>query len=156
VNARPTNELFIAMFVAWTSAATCLATLLAAVAAFLSWQSSRANNNLAVTANAIAVAANQIAQGAGPVGHCGVVAVRGRLGSTRFAQRAYGYLENFASTRIRLRSLMIILGVVLFVIGLLAHISILTTIGIIVAVIGLVLLVMGSMGRQVGSRRHYW
>jgi uncharacterized membrane protein HdeD (DUF308 family) len=58
--------------------------------------------------------------------------------------------------RTRLRSPYDHLGVVLFVIGLLAHISILTTIGIIVAVIGLVLLVMGSMGRPVGSRRHYW
>jgi Family of unknown function (DUF6131) len=51
---------------------------------------------------------------------------------------------------------MIILGLVLFVIGLLANISILTTIGIIVAIIGLVLLVLGSVGRPVGGRRHYW
>jgi hypothetical protein len=42
------------------------------------------------------------------------------------------------------------------VIGLLAHISILTTIGIVVAAIGLVLLVLGSVGRPVGSGRHYW
>lgn len=51
---------------------------------------------------------------------------------------------------------MIILGVILLVIGLIAKISILWTIGIIILVIGLVLLLLGSMGRAVGGRRHYF
>jgi uncharacterized membrane protein HdeD (DUF308 family) len=51
---------------------------------------------------------------------------------------------------------MIILGVVLFVIGLVAKISILETLGAVIAIIGIVLFVMGSMGRAVGGRRHYW
>lgn len=51
---------------------------------------------------------------------------------------------------------MIILGLVLFVIGLIAKISILQTLGIIVAVVGVVLLVLGSTGRAVGGRRHYY
>jgi hypothetical protein len=51
---------------------------------------------------------------------------------------------------------MIILGLVLLLIGIFAKISILTTIGIIVAVIGLVLLLLGSTGRAVGGRKHYF
>ena len=51
---------------------------------------------------------------------------------------------------------MIILGVVLFVIGLLAGIAILKTLGLILLVIGVVLMVLGSTGRVVGGRRHYW
>jgi hypothetical protein len=50
----------------------------------------------------------------------------------------------------------IILGLVLLLIGLLADISILVTIGIIVGIIGLVLLLLGSTGRAVGGRRHFF
>jgi Family of unknown function (DUF6131) len=50
----------------------------------------------------------------------------------------------------------IILGLVLLVIGFIAKIAILWTIGIIVLIIGVVLLILGSMGRPVGGRRHYW
>ena len=51
---------------------------------------------------------------------------------------------------------MIILGLILLLIGLLAKISILTTIGIIVLVVGLVLLLLGSTGRAVGGRKHFF
>jgi len=51
---------------------------------------------------------------------------------------------------------MIALGVILLIVGFLIHIPILWTIGIIVLIVGLVLLVMGSMGRVVGGRRHYY
>jgi len=51
---------------------------------------------------------------------------------------------------------MIILGVVLLVIGLVASIPILETLGVVLAVVGLALFVLGSMGRPVGGRRHYW
>jgi len=51
---------------------------------------------------------------------------------------------------------MIILGLVVLVIGLIAKIPVLTTIGVIVLVIGLVLLLLGSAGRAVGGRRHYY
>ena len=51
---------------------------------------------------------------------------------------------------------MIIFGIVLLIVGFLLKISILWTIGIIVLVIGLVLLALGSMGRAVGGRRHYY
>jgi hypothetical protein len=51
---------------------------------------------------------------------------------------------------------MIILGIILLLIGLIAHIAILWTIGIIVVLVGLVLMALGSMGRAVGGRRHYY
>jgi hypothetical protein len=51
---------------------------------------------------------------------------------------------------------MIILGIVLLIAGFLLKISILWTIGIIVLVIGVILAIMGSMGRAVGGRRHYF
>ena len=51
---------------------------------------------------------------------------------------------------------MIILGIVLLLLGLLLDVSILTTIGIIVLVVGLVLLLLGSTGRAVGGRKHFF
>ncbi|WP_291378708.1 DUF6131 family protein [Demequina sp.] len=51
---------------------------------------------------------------------------------------------------------MILLGVILFVIGLLASISILQTIGIILVVVGIILAILGAAGRGIGGRRHYW
>jgi len=50
----------------------------------------------------------------------------------------------------------IILGLILLVIGFIAKISILWTIGIILLVIGAVLWVLGATGRAVGGRPHYW
>lgn len=51
---------------------------------------------------------------------------------------------------------MIILGVILLILGFVFSISILWTIGIILIVIGAVLWLLGSMGRTIGPRRHYW
>ena len=51
---------------------------------------------------------------------------------------------------------MIILGLILLIVGFLAKIAIVWTIGIVVLVIGLILLVLGAAGRGVGGRRHYW
>ncbi|ATW49612.1 DUF6131 family protein [Streptomyces xantholiticus] len=51
---------------------------------------------------------------------------------------------------------MIILGVILLVIGYVASIAILWTIGIILIVIGLILWILGAVGHAVGGRRHYW
>ncbi|MFF5712058.1 MULTISPECIES: DUF6131 family protein [Streptomyces] len=51
---------------------------------------------------------------------------------------------------------MIILGVILLVIGFVAGISILWTIGIILVVIGVILWILGAVGHAVGGRRHYW
>jgi Family of unknown function (DUF6131) len=51
---------------------------------------------------------------------------------------------------------MITLGILLLIVGFIAKIAILWTIGIVLVVIGLVLVVLGSMGRAVGGRRHYY
>jgi hypothetical protein len=51
---------------------------------------------------------------------------------------------------------MIILGLILLIIGIVASIPILWTIGLIVLVLGLILLILGLIGRGVGGRRHYW
>jgi hypothetical protein len=50
---------------------------------------------------------------------------------------------------------MLILGVILLLIGLIAHISILWTIGIILVIIGAVFWILGATGRAVAGRR-YW
>lgn len=51
---------------------------------------------------------------------------------------------------------MIVLGAILLIIGFVTGIAILWTIGIILVVIGLILALLGSAGRMVGPRRHYW
>jgi membrane protein implicated in regulation of membrane protease activity len=56
----------------------------------------------------------------------------------------------------RTEYLMIILGLILLIIGFIAKIAILWTIGIIVLVVGLILALLGTIGRGVGGRRHYW
>jgi len=51
---------------------------------------------------------------------------------------------------------MITVGLVLLLLGLLLGIPILWTLGLIALVVGLVLLLLGSTGRRVGGRAHYW
>ena len=51
---------------------------------------------------------------------------------------------------------MIIIGLILMLIGLVAAIPVLWSVGIVVAIIGLVLLVLGRTGHAVGGRHHYW
>jgi len=50
----------------------------------------------------------------------------------------------------------IILGIILLVIGFIAKISILWTIGIVILVSGAILLLLGSSGRAVGGRKHWF
>jgi hypothetical protein len=50
----------------------------------------------------------------------------------------------------------IILGLILAIAGYLFHIPILWTIGLLVLVVGIVLWALGSGGRAVGGRRHYY
>jgi hypothetical protein len=51
---------------------------------------------------------------------------------------------------------MIVLGVVLLIIGFIAKIAIIWTIGIILVVVGAVLAVVGMAGREIGGRRHWF
>ncbi|HEY3710154.1 MAG TPA: hypothetical protein VGL64_12315 [Amycolatopsis sp.] len=51
---------------------------------------------------------------------------------------------------------MIVLGIILLVIGFLAGIPVLWTLGIILAAAGAVLAVAGSTGRRIGGRAHWY
>jgi hypothetical protein len=51
---------------------------------------------------------------------------------------------------------MVTLGIILLIIGLIAKVAVLWTIGIILVVVGLVLVALGTMGRAVGGRRHFY
>ncbi|MFC9948403.1 DUF6131 family protein [Streptomyces pratensis] len=51
---------------------------------------------------------------------------------------------------------MIIIGAILLILGLVAGVGVLWTIGIILLVIGLALWLLGVVGHAVGGRRHYW
>ncbi|MGD0604114.1 MAG: hypothetical protein ABSA53_11005 [Streptosporangiaceae bacterium] len=51
---------------------------------------------------------------------------------------------------------MIILGILLLIIGFVAGIAILWTIGIVVVIIGVVLALLGMAGHAIGGRRHYF
>jgi Family of unknown function (DUF6131) len=50
----------------------------------------------------------------------------------------------------------IILGIILLIIGFVAKIAIIWTIGIVVLVLGLIAILLGSLGHAIGGRRHYW
>lgn len=51
---------------------------------------------------------------------------------------------------------LIILGVILLIIGFIAKIAIVWTIGIIAVVVGAILALLGMAGHAVGGRRHYF
>ena len=51
---------------------------------------------------------------------------------------------------------MIVLGIVLLIVGFLAKIAILWTLGIILLVVGAILAIAGATGRAIGGRTHYW
>lgn len=64
--------------------------------------------------------------------------------------------KNTVSVNRHRRPQLIIAGVVLLLLGLLLGVGILYTIGIILIIVGAVLWVVGSTGRAVGGRRHYY
>jgi hypothetical protein len=51
---------------------------------------------------------------------------------------------------------MIILGLILLIVGFIAKIPILWTIGIILIVVGAILAILGATGRAIGGRRHWY
>ncbi len=51
---------------------------------------------------------------------------------------------------------MVILGAILLLIGFVAKIAIVWTLGIIVLVVGAVLAIAGTAGREIGGRRHWY
>ena len=53
-------------------------------------------------------------------------------------------------------SAMIILGIILLLLGLLLSIPVLWVIGVVLVAVGAILWIAGSVGREVGGRRHYY
>lgn len=51
---------------------------------------------------------------------------------------------------------MIVLGVVLLVIGFVASVPIIWTLGIIAVVVGAILAIVGTGGREIAGRRHWY
>jgi len=52
--------------------------------------------------------------------------------------------------------IVIVLGIILVIVGFVAKISIVTTIGVILLIVGVVLMLLGAIGRPVGGRRTYY
>ena len=86
--------------------------------------------------------------------------IRGSPHECGFAQRAEirgCAVSSVGGVQVELRGgAVIILGIVLLVVGYLLAIPILWTLGIILVVIGVILFLLGSAGRAVGGRRHYF
>jgi hypothetical protein len=51
---------------------------------------------------------------------------------------------------------MMIFGILLFVVGILAGVAFLKTLGLILLVVGAGLFLLGRTGHAVGGRSHYW
>ena len=51
---------------------------------------------------------------------------------------------------------MIVLGILLLIIGFIAKIAVVWTIGIVVLLVGAILALLGMVGHGVGGRRHYF
>ena len=51
---------------------------------------------------------------------------------------------------------MIVFGIILLIIGFIAKIAIIWTIGVILCVIGVILWILGALGHAVGGRKHYF
>jgi uncharacterized membrane protein HdeD (DUF308 family) len=50
----------------------------------------------------------------------------------------------------------IVLGIVLLLLGFLTKVPILWTLGIVLVVVGAILAVVGTAGREIGGRRHWY
>jgi len=51
---------------------------------------------------------------------------------------------------------MIVVGVVLLLIGFVAHIPVLWSVGVVLLLLGAVLWALGAAGHEIGGRRHYY
>lgn len=79
------------------------------------------------------------------------VALHGRLaGASRGQERWCTDVNGKAGSGL------IALGLILLILGLLLDIGILWTIGIILLVVGVILAILGTMGRAVGGRPHWY
>lgn len=51
---------------------------------------------------------------------------------------------------------MIVLGIVLLIVGFVAKVAIIWTLGIVVVVVGAILMLAGMGGKQIGGRKHWY
>ncbi len=51
---------------------------------------------------------------------------------------------------------MITFGIILIVLSFFANIGVLQSLGVLLIVVGIILALLGSAGKSVGGRRHYW
>lgn len=51
---------------------------------------------------------------------------------------------------------MISLGIVLLLVNLVIGLPVLNTLGLLLIIVGVVLVLLGSTGRTIGGRKHYW
>ena len=51
---------------------------------------------------------------------------------------------------------MISLGIVLLLVNLAVGLPVLNTLGLLLIIVGVVLVLLGSTGRAIGGRKHYW
>ena len=69
-------------------------------------------------------------------------------------------VEKFDDVRcnrtLRRRSHMISLGIVLLLVNLVVGLPVLNTLGLLLIIVGVVLILLGSTGRALGGRKHYW
>jgi hypothetical protein len=77
----------------------------------------------------------------------------GNLPASPFRDAAFGASQRCAHGS---ELVVIVTGIVLLLIGVLLGIPILYSLGVLLLIIGIVLYVLGSMGRAIGPRRHYW
>ena len=57
---------------------------------------------------------------------------------------------------LRRRFYMITLGIVLLLVNLVVGLPVLNTLGLLLIIVGVVLILLGSTGRALGGRKHYW
>jgi hypothetical protein len=61
-----------------------------------------------------------------------------------------------AASNNRRDNTLIVLGIILLIIGFVAQIAIIWTIGVIVVIVGLVFAILGFAGREIGGRKHWY
>ena len=57
---------------------------------------------------------------------------------------------------LRKRVHMISLGIVLLLVNLVIGLPVLNTLGLLLVIVGVVLVLLGTTGRAIGGRKHYW
>jgi hypothetical protein len=87
--------------------------------------------------------------------HCAATVKSQPLDQAVSAVGSHGYQFGGSQPPDEWSAPMLVVGLILLLIGIFAHISILYTIGIILLIVGAVFWILGSVGRPIGGRK-YW